>query len=402
MSADPSIVGRTLGGRFRILGFIGEGGMASVYRAVQEAEPRDVAVKILHPHLVSDGTFVRRFRREARAAARIVHPRSVRILDTGVDGNLLYIAMELLAGQDLFEVLVLERRLTEARAARIVAQVADALTAAHESGVVHRDLKPENIMLLPSSTDPSGEEVKVLDFGIAKILEPELSPDGATSMQAALTGVDSVVGTPAYMSPEQCRGEPVDHRSDVYACGVLLHQLVSGRLPFAASSPMEVAVMHVRTPPPPLTTLVPHVDPRLATIVLTALAKWPGERQQTAAELRDALLALLPELATRAPEAADPASPAPSSQVTPDSRRATEIAPVRVSITAHTPDPPIASAATPPPSLRATGASPAVTLVQARVVPTVVGARRGLRGWLAVLLVVAVAAGAVAFLIARR
>src|SRR5262249_50838881 len=157
---------------------------------VQEAEPHHVALKILHPHLVSDATFVSRFRREAKAAARIVHPNMVKILDTGIDGKLLYIAMELLAGRDLFETLVLERRLSEARAASILIQVTDALVAAHKKGVVHRDLKPENIMLLQDEEDPSREEVKVLDFGIAKILEIESpSSDGPPSMQSALTSV---------------------------------------------------------------------------------------------------------------------------------------------------------------------------------------------------------------------
>src|SRR5579871_2520967 len=143
MSSEP-ILGRTLAGRFRVVGFIGEGAMASVYRGIQEAEPHDVALKIMHPHLISDATFVGRFRREAKAAARIVHPNTVRIVDCGVDGKLLYIAMELLSGQDLFETLVLDRRLAEARAVRIVVQVTEALVAAHEKGVVHRDLKPEN------------------------------------------------------------------------------------------------------------------------------------------------------------------------------------------------------------------------------------------------------------------
>ncbi len=289
------ILGRTLAGRFRVTGFIGEGAMASVYRAVQEGEPHDVALKIMHPHLVSDPTFVGRFRREAKAASRIVHPNVVKIIDTGVDGSLLYIAMELLGGQDLFETLVLERRLAEARAARILVEVTDALVAAHERGVVHRDLKPENIMLLRDPEDPAREEVRVLDFGIAKLLEWD-SPSMDTSMNSALTGVGTVVGTPAYMSPEQCRGEPVDTRSDVYTCGILLYQLVSGRLPFASENAMDLAVMHVRAPPTPLESVVPEVNRDLAAVIMTALSKWPSQRQQTAAELRDALRGLLPEL----------------------------------------------------------------------------------------------------------
>jgi serine/threonine-protein kinase len=337
-SDDASIIGRTLAGRFRVTAYIGEGGMASVYRAEQDAEPRDVAVKILHPHLVSDATFVGRFRREARAAAKVVHPSSVRILDTGVDGQLLYIAMELLGGQDLFEILVLERRLAEARAVSIVADVADALAAAHARGVIHRDLKPENIMLVPDPADPSRETVKVLDFGIAKILERDVkaSSDGLPSMYPALTGVDTVVGTPAYMSPEQCRGEAVDHTSDIYACGVLLYQLVTGRLPFTAASTMDIAVMHVRTPPAPLGSLVPLVHPRLAAAVDKALAKWPAQRQQSAVELRDELRAILPNASMAPLEVLD----APAFSAAPeaashdrdegddgDDRRATKAAP---------------------------------------------------------------------------
>src|SRR5262245_44919764 len=157
--SSTALIGRTLAGRFRITGFIGEGAMASVYRAVQDEEPKNLAVKVMHPHLTTDPTFVGRFRREAKAASHIQHPNTVRIIDFGVDGNILYIAMELLTGQDLFETLVIERRFSEARAARVLIEVCDALTVAHEKLIVHRDLKPENIMLLPDRSAPNGERV---------------------------------------------------------------------------------------------------------------------------------------------------------------------------------------------------------------------------------------------------
>ena len=303
--SSASLIGRTLGERFRIIGFIGEGAMASVYRAVQVEEPRDVAVKVMHPHLTGDPTFVGRFRREAKAASQIQHPNTVQILDYGVDGRVLYIAMELLAGQDLFETLVVERRLGERRAVRILIQICEALIAAHDKGIVHRDLKPENIMLLPPDiTDPTAPRVKVLDFGIAKILEREAKPvaDGSepntpnSMVSSVLTTVGMVVGTPAYMSPEQCRGESIDARSDVYACGILLYQLLAGRLPFSGDNAMELAIKHVRAEPTPIHTLLPGVNRGLERVILTALSKWPAQRQDSATALKEQLEAVLPEL----------------------------------------------------------------------------------------------------------
>jgi serine/threonine-protein kinase len=298
-----ALIGRTIAARFRLTEFIGEGAMACVFRGEQAEEPREVAIKIMHPHLLTDRTFVGRFRREAKAAAQIDHPASVRILDTGVDGTLLYIAMEMLSGHDLFDVLAAEKRLSEARACDILVQVCAALSAAHAHGIVHRDLKPENIMLLEGG-DAGRDRVKVLDFGIAKILERDLptsTDDQPISMSSfsvtALTSAGVVVGTPAYMSPEQCRGEPIDERSDIYACGVLLYQLVTGRLPFPGTTAMDFAVMHVRTPPTPPRDHVPGLYPGLEALLLCALDKFPAMRPQSAAELGAALTRLLPELA---------------------------------------------------------------------------------------------------------
>jgi eukaryotic-like serine/threonine-protein kinase len=307
--AARALIGRTLGGRFRLTSFIGEGAMAAVFRGVQQGEPREVAVKVMHRGLVSDHAFVRRFQREARAAARIEHRNTVRILEHGCDRDVVYIAMELVSGQDLFEVLTHERRLSQARAGRIVVQVCAALEAAHRRGVVHRDLKPENVMLVRDPDEPGADLVKVLDFGIAKLLERERTPGDAppSRTESAITLVGTVVGTPEYMSPEQARGvPPVDARSDVYACGVLLYQLVTGKLPFRGDSPIEVILQHIERVPERPSAIEPSLHPGLERIILKALAKWPAERQESAQRLADEITAILPELS---PTSSAPAGP---------------------------------------------------------------------------------------------
>ncbi len=274
--------------------------MAAVFRGVQKDEPREVAVKVMHRGLVSDHAFVKRFQREARAAARIDHKNTVRILESGCDRDVVYIAMELVSGQDLFEVLTHERRLSQPRAARIVIQVCAALEAAHRRGVVHRDLKPENVMLVRDPDDPGADLVKVLDFGIAKLMERDRAADDAppSRTESAITLVGTVVGTPEYMSPEQARGvPPVDARSDVYACGVLLYQLVTGKLPFRGDSPIEVILQHIERAPERPSAIEPSLHAGLERVILKALAKWPGERQESAQQLADELAAVLPELA---------------------------------------------------------------------------------------------------------
>jgi serine/threonine protein kinase len=299
------LIGRTLGGRFRVTSFLGEGAMASVFRAEQDADPREVAVKVMHRELLRDETFAKRFVREAKAAAKVVHPNSVRILEHGADGDALYLAMELLDGQDLFDTLVRERKLTEERAARIVIQVAAALESAHAHGIVHRDLKPENVMLIPDAQAPTGERVKVLDFGIAKIMERDHARDDAPPSSeapmsmppsSALTRVGTIVGTPEYMAPEQAMGLPVDARSDVYSCGVLLYHMITGRQPFTGPTPIDVIVQVVDASPALPSAHMPDMHPALEKIVMKAIAKMPDERYQTASDLRAALEALLPEL----------------------------------------------------------------------------------------------------------
>ena len=324
MSADDPLLGRTLGGRYRVTGFIGDGAMATVYRADREVAdheeaafggepvPREVALKVMHPHLFLDQTFVRRFHREAKAAATIIDPHTVRIFETGIDGKYLFMAMELLDGQDLFDVLAVHRRLSERRAVNIGVQVCQALVAAHGRGIVHRDLKPENVMISPDPKEPGTDFAKVLDFGIAKLLDreaPMSSSEGPVSAPIALTAVGQIVGTPAYMSPEQCRGEAIDARSDLYSLAVLLYQMITGRTPFVSAHPMDYAVKHIKEKPPKLRELVVGVNPDLEAIILRALNKWPDERQADAAELRDSLSALLPKLSDKPLEPVPPGGP---------------------------------------------------------------------------------------------
>ncbi len=301
MAGVEPLIGRTLAGRFRITGFIGEGAMASVFRGVDvtQAGPlADVAVKVMHPHLVSDPTFTGRFRLEAQAAARLSHPNSVRIVDTGADGPFHFIAMELVMGRDLAEILTMERRMSPARTSRILRGVCDALATAHQQNIVHRDLKPENVMVVDAEGAPGGETVKVLDFGIAKLLDAPAGRPGDTDSgpTSALTRVGTVVGTPAYMSPEQCRGQPVDGRSDLYTCGILLYQLITGKVPFWSENPFEIAAKQVREKPVPPSHHVDGLDPELEAVILRILSKTPSERYARAEELRDVLAALEPRL----------------------------------------------------------------------------------------------------------
>jgi serine/threonine-protein kinase len=264
------------------------------------------------------------------------HPGTVQIIDYGVDDKTAYIAMEMLRGRDLFDTLTRERRLSEARAAKILIDVCEVLITAHDMNIVHRDLKPENIMLLPGKD--GSERVKVLDFGIAKLLDKEpkevdsgngSNPPESQMVSSALTTVGVIVGTPEYMSPEQCRGEPVDKRSDIYSCGILLYQLITGRLPFGGETIVDIALQHIRQPAPKPSEFIPFVHAGLENIIMTALEKWPAQRQQSAVELKAALEKILPELKTTpfrlggTAKETPPMSPArrPLAEIPPDSVR---------------------------------------------------------------------------------
>jgi len=275
MGVDSPLIGRKLGGRYQITGHIGEGAMASVFRGVDVESGGEVAIKVMHPHLAQDRTFTGRFKREAQAASMVKHPNSVAIHSIGEEQGHHFIVMELCHGRDLKETLKLEGKLDETRAVRIIATIADALAAAHALGVIHRDLKPENVMV-ESDRAANTDVVKVLDFGIAKLVDAQpkaarqSSPD--SDPPPALTQFGVVVGTPAYMSPEQCRGQPLDGRSDLYTCGILLYQLVTGVLPFNSESPFELAGKQAFEPPPPPSQHLPTIDKDLERIILRLLS----------------------------------------------------------------------------------------------------------------------------------
>jgi serine/threonine-protein kinase len=270
-------LGHTVAGRFRLLRVLGTGGMGAVYEAEQLGLARHVALKVLHPHVAGSPGAVARFRREATLLARLHHPGAAHVYDFGEDADELFLAMEYLHGETLEALTSREGLLPLPVAVDVAAQVLEVLEAAHALGIVHRDLKPANVMLAGELSSP---HVKVLDFGLAQLV------DG--SSQPRLTASGLVHGTPAYMSPEQCRGEPVDGRADLYSLGCLLHEFISGQPPFGESPAAEVMSGHLYRPPPPLRQLRPgrQIPPALEALVLECLAKRPDQRPESAQVLR--------------------------------------------------------------------------------------------------------------------
>ncbi|MEZ4436338.1 MAG: serine/threonine-protein kinase [bacterium] len=271
---DP-LVGRVLGGRYRLEELIGRGGFGAVYRAQQLALDRRVAIKInIHVHRPS---LAARFRREAQVMAKLRHPGCVTLLDYGEEADgLIYMVQEYVEGRSLKDVLDAEGYLETGRAIVVVSGILSALAAAHRVGIIHRDIKPSNVML---STSHGDEEVRVLDFGIAKIFDDDED-------LTRLTESGRVIGTPAYMAPEQIRSLEVSPRTDIYAVGVLLFHLLTGRKPFVGSSVFDVYRHHLETPPP---TASGQLVPSLSTLIDRAMAKDPGDRFESAAAMREAL-----------------------------------------------------------------------------------------------------------------
>jgi eukaryotic-like serine/threonine-protein kinase len=286
-------VGEIIDSRYRIIGLLGRGGMGSVYRAEHVHLRRVVALKLLHPDAVGSAEVARRFEREALATGIIDHPNIVTASDFGrlPDGSL-YLAMELLAGTSLGDILADQPRLEPGRALRIVRHVLRGLLYAHAAGIVHRDVKPDNVVVVAQPDDP--DFAKILDFGIAKFLD-----DAAQHADSAgLTQIGTTIGTPIYMAPEQALGRPVDGRADLYAVTVMLFELLTGRTPFVADDMLELLSLHVGGAAPSLREVAPDLDvpDSLEELVVRGLAKRPADRIATAEEYLAAIDAVLAEL----------------------------------------------------------------------------------------------------------
>jgi serine/threonine protein kinase len=282
-----TLVGRVIAGNFRMDRLIGSGATGNVYQAEQLSLGKAVAVKVLHPHLMSDDKLVRRFQREAKSACRLNHPNSVQIIDSGQDGTgMLYIAMELLSGRDLSEVIRDEFPLPVPRIVHIMSQVFSALDEAHAHGIIHRDLKPSNIMLIERRDEK--DFVKVCDYGIAKAASEDAGL-GTDSQMLTVQGL--VCGTPEYMSPEQARGEVLDGRTDLYSAAVILYQMATGDVPFRAATPIGIVSRHLSEMPivPSSRRADAAVPPDLDDLILRGLAKSRDLRPATAAIFRDEL-----------------------------------------------------------------------------------------------------------------
>jgi beta-lactam-binding protein with PASTA domain/predicted Ser/Thr protein kinase len=267
LAVSDTLINTLFDGRYRIIRKLGSGGMANVYLAEDQELGRRVAIKILNDRHAHDDQFVERFRREAKNAAGLSHPHIVSIYDRGEAEGTYYIAMEFLDGRSLKELIVSRGPAPVNVAIEYTRQILDALRFAHRNGIVHRDIKPHNVIV-----DAEGR-VKVTDFGIARA--------GTTQM----TEVGSIIGTAQYLSPEQARGSPVDQTSDLYSVGIVLYELLTGKVPFTGDSPVEIAMKHISATPEPPSHIRPDIPAELDKIVLRALAKSPQQRYKSADEM---------------------------------------------------------------------------------------------------------------------
>jgi eukaryotic-like serine/threonine-protein kinase len=326
MAVTDTLINTLFDGRYRILRKLGAGGMANVYLAEDEELGRRVAIKILNDRYANDELFIERFRREAKSAAGLSHPNIVSIYDRGQAEGTYYIAMEVIEGRSLKELILTRGPLPIGQAIAFTLEILDALRFAHRHGIIHRDVKPHNILI-------GGERLKVTDFGIARA--------GASQM----TEAGSIMGTAQYLSPEQARGAPVTASSDLYSVGIVLYEMLTGKVPFSGDSAIEIAMKHLNELPKPPSKIRPEIPSELDHVVLRALAKAPEDRYQTAEEFADDLhrveagLPLAPKTAegVTALLAAPMGTIGGTTQVLPGD--ATQIAPPRPD-TPRTPPPP--------------------------------------------------------------
>ncbi|HEY5952336.1 MAG TPA: serine/threonine-protein kinase [Kofleriaceae bacterium] len=293
---SQDLSGEILENRYQVVERISEGAMGVVYRGTRLNLDRAVAIKVMHASLPSAMEGRKRFEREAKLMARLEHPHCVSIIDYGLHGAKPYVVMELVRGRSLHDLIDEQGRFEVPRAVDIMRQVLSGLSHAHEQGIIHRDIKPANIMVTPKA--PLGLHVRILDFGLARLLE------GNTSVSNGVA-----VGTPSYMAPEQCRGEELDARVDVYACGVVLFEMLTGRKPFVARDPIAIVKKQIEEMPPTLASVAAGDYGGLEAVVARALSKAPSDRYPTAVAMAEALDAAISGRGTAEPTTAFPPRP---------------------------------------------------------------------------------------------
>ncbi|MCC7537817.1 MAG: protein kinase [Deltaproteobacteria bacterium] len=292
VTRDP-LIGTTVGGRYRVIRVLGEGGMGVVYEAEHTVIEKRVALKVLRPDFSARPDVVERFRQEAKSASRIGHENIIDISDFGeTNDGASFFVMEMLAGRDLAHAIAETTVIPLARAIPILIQCCKALGAAHAKGIVHRDMKPENVFLTAREGNP--EFVKIVDFGIAKM--SDLDHPGSGGKKLTKTGM--IFGTPEYMSPEQAAGRPPDHRVDIYALGVIAFEMFAGRVPFVGDTFMAILTQHITVQPPEIREVYPATDcpPALEAVIRRAMAKDPRDRQSSMAELAQQILAAVEDV----------------------------------------------------------------------------------------------------------
>ena len=265
--------GQKINDRYQIIKSIGEGGMANVYLAYDTILDRNVAVKVLRGDLASDEKFVRRFQREALSASSLTHPNIVEVYDVGEDNDQYYIVMEYIEGKHLKELLKKRGKLTTSEVVDIMLQITDGMSMAHDSYIIHRDIKPQNIMILENGV------VKITDFGIAMAMNA-----------AQLTQTNSVMGSVHYLPPEQANGKGSTLQSDIYSMGILMYELLTGKLPYKGDNAVEIALKHLKESLPDIKEELPELPESIANIIKKAAAKNPKNRYADAREMHEDLL----------------------------------------------------------------------------------------------------------------